>query len=263
MVAVIIAVTWIGVAALWVRSYWRGDGVLIDRPDSPWDTFALISGRGGICIGYRHWPHIPVGRIPTEMPVWAAFDNPVYPEPTMWNVVMVRMGMLTIAGSPLRKVGAGTLVLSLTTGTTTAPSPSGQPLTLTMPNTPTRVQPTSFPAPAMITVAGPGPTSLPSAMIGALAQPSIPLTTKSQFLFYSTSQFGPSDITRVAILPYWALLAAISIPALLPALMILQFLRRRQRIREGCCLNCGYDLRATPDCCPECGTVPSPGGQHA
>jgi hypothetical protein len=61
--------------------------------------------------------------------------------------------------------------------------------------------------------------------------------------------------TNVAI-SYW-LVAAVT--AVLPAMFVAgAFLRRWRRRRAGCCLACGYDLRASPDRCPECGKIAAP-----
>jgi hypothetical protein len=53
-------------------------------------------------------------------------------------------------------------------------------------------------------------------------------------------------------LPYWLILI---MTALLPAARLTSRLRGK-RHRSGLCPQCGYDLRATPDRCPECGAIP-------
>jgi hypothetical protein len=54
------------------------------------------------------------------------------------------------------------------------------------------------------------------------------------------------------IVPHWAVALLLGIA---PACGLYGWFRRRRRV-AGTCFNCGYDLRATPKGCPECGTVP-------
>ncbi len=62
----------------------------------------------------------------------------------------------------------------------------------------------------------------------------------------------PVELLRAWTIPGWALVAA---TGALPAYW-LTIVRRRRAAQTGRCTHCGYDLRATPDRCPECGTIP-------
>jgi hypothetical protein len=53
--------------------------------------------------------------------------------------------------------------------------------------------------------------------------------------------------------PFWAIVASLLVP---PALWCGALWRRLHRHHAGHCTRCGYDLRATPDRCPECGAIP-------
>jgi hypothetical protein len=63
----------------------------------------------------------------------------------------------------------------------------------------------------------------------------------------------PLDTWRITA-PLW-LLAMLA--GLLPLVRLVMAVRRSRALRRGHCTVCGYDLRATPDRCPECGTIPT------
>lgn len=61
---------------------------------------------------------------------------------------------------------------------------------------------------------------------------------------------------RAVVLPYAYLVTATWVLAVVAVgFKLTALLRRRRRKREGRCLRCGYDLRATPARCPECGWI--------
>jgi hypothetical protein len=76
-----------------------------------------------------------------------------------------------------------------------------------------------------------------------------------QFPPLSDQRWSKDDYAGIHI-PYSVIVLLTALP---PMMWARRYVNRRRdsRIGRGLCPTCGYDLRATPERCPECGTVPN------
>ena len=98
-------------------------------------------------------------------------------------------------------------------------------------------------------------TARPDAWTYSGVRPRPALTPEESFGIHyvrKRDQIAPGVVhyTLHAGIPH-GLVAALAV--ILPAVRTWSWLRRRHRHRVGLCPACGYDLRATPGRCPECG----------
>jgi hypothetical protein len=66
---------------------------------------------------------------------------------------------------------------------------------------------------------------------------------------------GATGTEGIYTAPHWALLVTSAVPAGLAWALRRRRRTRQRRLAQRLCLSCGYDLRATPGRCPECGTA--------
>jgi hypothetical protein len=80
-----------------------------------------------------------------------------------------------------------------------------------------------------------------------------PMMTTSPQTLPAGTVWAPTSIGYTVVgVPLPGLLIALLLP---PGVWLTAFVRRRRSAaRDGLCGACGYDLRASPDRCPECGT---------
>jgi hypothetical protein len=87
----------------------------------------------------------------------------------------------------------------------------------------------------------------------------MPVSARSYFFFGVNRGSVQVSNTSVPFDEFWISIGAITtltLAGFIPAVFILKRAKRlRSRILEGRCLACGYDLRASPGRCPECGAV--------
>ena len=77
---------------------------------------------------------------------------------------------------------------------------------------------------------------------------------RAGFMWHKVREGRNGNVHLIAAAPFWSIaLATALLPLACTTLHIGQRMRERRRERAGLCTACGYDLRASPERCPECG----------
>lgn len=77
------------------------------------------------------------------------------------------------------------------------------------------------------------------------------------FRAFRFSSYGGSGVE--VLVPCWFLLV---LTGFLPVMWLRRRARERRRFQRRLCATCGYDLRGSPDRCPECGSIPVPASKE-
>jgi hypothetical protein len=254
----------------------------------------VYSGKGGVCLALRSREMVRAYFPPPSGPRWRSSPSPSYPAP--WTQSVTRVAVFTrpfapvpssSVAEPVREPAFDTLggaTFSLSGLPATQPgsfATARSPLTLsTVPPAPpssTGVgdsvgEGTVTFGSASVSVGGNGgPVRFGTRVTGigrvispALAPPATWPPPGFRFFAYRAGQTTDTlGEARVIVFPFWVPTIVGGLPMLVVLRVESNARRRRWRARSGMCVQGGYDLRATPDRCPECGAVPAAGAQSA
>jgi hypothetical protein len=256
-------------AALWVRSYWDTD--VWSQTDAQGQTRIFQSHVGAV-----HFRQIENNGGITGMPTVPTWSHYTVAPGTTWDAPYAGLtgkiewraaGFAVVSGNSSATVPvylapdsvSGTVTLNNlnTTITNLTPSAIGA-LTVNGNSNPTSIAVTSpsngvvINSGGGITINGSGSTVSGLNVGGGTItmNPGASITANSITWFSNLSQ---SQLA--VVIPYWCPTA---LAAILPTIFAFKARRwRRERLRKrlGLCQCCGYDLRASTDRCPECGTA--------